>query len=86
MSISSQALGRRRRRLGMLHDVVIVTAVLASLSVFATAVCAGARWLCRRAEESARTQDRIERLENEHAATDALLEEIKNKLENKHRR
>jgi hypothetical protein len=70
----------------VVHDVVIVTAVLASLSVFATAVCAGARRLCRRATESARTQDRIERLEKEQEATAALLEEIKNKLENKRRR
>jgi hypothetical protein len=85
LSISSQALDRRRR-LGVVHDVVIVTAVLASLSVFATAVCAGARWLCRRARESARTQDRIERLEKEQVATAVLLEEIKNKLENKRRR
>jgi Tfp pilus assembly protein PilN len=66
----------------VVHDVVIVTAVLASLSAFATAVCAGAR----RATESARTQDRIERLEKEQEATAALLEEIKNKLENKRRR
>ena len=70
----------------MVHDVVIVTAVLASLPAFATAVCAGVRWLCRRARESARTQDRIERLEKEQAATAALLEEIKNKLDNKRRR
>jgi hypothetical protein len=70
----------------MVHNVVSVTAVLASLSVLATAVCAGVWWLWRRAGESARVQDRLERLEKEQAATAALLEEIRNKLENRHRR
>jgi hypothetical protein len=41
----------------MVPDVVIVTTVLASLSVFATAVCAGARWMWRRARN---------KLENKH--------------------
>lgn len=72
---------------GMVHNVMSVTAVLASLSVFAGAVCAAARWLRRRtverAVQSAREQDRLERLEKELAATAARLEEIRNKLQNK---
>jgi hypothetical protein len=67
----------------MVHNVASVTTVLASLSVLATAVCAGVWWLWRRAGESARAQQRLERLEKQQAATAALLEEIRNKLERK---
>jgi hypothetical protein len=70
----------------MVHDVLIVTAILASISVVATSVCTGIWWLCRRAGESGRLRERIARLEKDLAAMAALLEEIRSKLENKHRR
>lgn len=70
----------------MVHNVVNLTAVLASLSVLVTAICTGIWWLWRRAGESVRTQERLERLEKEQAATAALLEEIRSILEHKRRR
>lgn len=70
----------------MVNNIVSVTAALASVSVLTTAVCAGVWWLWRRAGESARVQERLERVEKQQAAMASLLEEIRNKLENKRRR
>jgi hypothetical protein len=45
--------------------VVDVTAILASLSAFGTAVAAGTCWIYKRGQESGRMQARLERLEED---------------------
>jgi len=62
-------------------SIVDVTAVLASLSVLATAVGAGLWWLWRRAKDAAKTEDRIVHLEKALAAASAQLEEMRARLE-----
>jgi hypothetical protein len=58
-------------------SIVNVTASLASLSVFGTAVAAGLWWLWRRAKDAAKIENRIVQLEEAQAAAILQLEKIR---------